>query len=718
MSHPCNEKEHPAAIQGRQRSPIDNFTVRGFILDASAGGSGQSDLSSTAEPVGTIDVALGHATRLMQSNPVLAAEQASEILKVAPGHPPATLLLATAQRLSGKTDDALRVLEQLTRAQPNWAAAHYELALAQISAGKPAVAALRRAATLKTDMPDVWRTLGDQLTLQGDLEAADFAYGQHVNTSTRDPRLMNAGLALSENRIPQAELLLREHLKAFPTDVVAIRMFAEVAGRLRRYHDAENLLARCLELAPGFNAARYNYAMALYRLNKFAPALQQIDMLTTREPRNSGYRNLKAVVLASIGDYQQALEIYADVLAKHPDQARIWMSYGHALGSVGRQEDSIAAYGRCISLAPTLGEAYYSLANLKTFRFDETQVQAMRAHLANSDITNEDRAHFHFALGKALEDAGDYSESFQHYAQGNELRAERVGYEAEATTVFVRRSKKLFSTEFFAARAGFGAPATDPIFIVGLPRAGSTLLEQILASHSLVEGTMELPNIMAMAAQLRGKAERWQDSAYPDVLATLSADDCRALGERYIEETRIQRKTDKAGALRPFFIDKMPNNFQHLGLIRLALPNARIIDARRHPMACCFSGFKQYFASGQRYTYRLGDIGRYYCDYVELMAHYDEVLPGWIHRVLHEQLVVDTESEVRRLLAFCGLPFEAATLNFHENARPVRTASAQQVRQPINRSGLEQWRHYERWLEPLRDTLGVVLTDYPDIPRF
>ena len=670
-------------------------------------------MSSTAEPVGTIDVALGHATRLMQSNPGLAAEQATEILKVVPGYPPATLLLATAHRLSGRTDDALRTLEQLTRAQPNWAAAHYELGLAQISGGQSAVAALRRAVSLKADMPDAWRTLGDQLTLQGDLESADFAYGQHVNTSTRDPRLMNAALALNENRIPQAELLLREHLKMFPTDVAAIRMFAEVAGRLRRYHDAENLLARCLELAPGFNAARYNYAMALYRLNKFAPALQQIDILTTREPRNSGYRNLKAVVLVGTADYSQALEIYADVLAKHPDQSRIWMSYGHALANVGRQEDSIAAYRRCIALAPTLGEAYYSLANLKTFRFQEAQVQAMRAHLANSDITPEDRAHFHFALGKALEDAASYSESFQHYAQGNELRAARLGYEAEATTAFVQRSKKFFSKAFFASRAGQGAPAADPIFIVGLPRAGSTLLEQILASHSLVEGTMELPNIMAMAAELGGRAERWQDSTYPEVLATLSADECRALGERYIEATRIQRKTDK-----PFFIDKMPNNFQHLGLIRLALPNARIIDARRHPMACCFSGFKQNFASGQRYTYRLSDIGRYYCDYVQLMAHYDEVLPGWIHRVLYEQMIADTEGEVRRLLAFCGLPFEAATLNFHENARPVRTASAQQVRQPINSSGLEQWRHYERWLEPLRDTLGVVLTDYPDIPRF
>jgi tetratricopeptide (TPR) repeat protein len=663
--------------------------------------------------VGTLDVALAHATRLLQSAPDLAAEQATEILKVVPGHPVATLLLGAARRATGETDVALQILEQLTSAQPNWAAAHYELGLALLDASRPALAALRRAVALKPDMPDAWRTLGDQLTLEGDLKGADAAYAQHIKASTKDPRLMSAALALCENQIGQAELLLREHLKKFPTDVAAIRMFAEVAGRLGRYKDAENLLVRCLELAPGFNAARYNYVMALYRLNKNVAALQQIDILTASEPRNSGYRNLKAVVLANIGDYQESLEIYADVLAKHPDQARIWMSYGHALATAARQQDSVAAYRRCIALAPTLGEAYYSLANLKTFRFDEAEVQTMRTHLTNAGITNEDRAHFHFAIGKALEDSGSYAESFEHYAQGNELRRAVVGYDPEATTDLMRRSQQLLTQEFFAVREGFGAPAPDPIFIVGLPRAGSTLVEQILASHSLVEGTMELPDIMAMAAELGAKANRPQDSAYPEVLATLSADQCRALGERYIEQTRIQRKTNK-----PFFIDKMPNNFLHIGLIRLALPNARIIDARRHPMACCFSGFKQYFARGQRFTYSLEDIGRYYRDYVELMAHFDAVVPGRIHRVIYEDMVGDTEGEVRRLLAFCGLPFEPATLSFYANERAVRTASSQQVRQPIFREGIDQWRHYEPWLQPLRDALGAVLTAYPHAPQF
>src|SRR5882672_8932933 len=359
-------------------------------------------MGSVTEPTGTLETALSHTKRLLESNPALAAEQAGEILKVAPGHPMATLLLAVARRMNGDTASALTILEHLVATQPNWAAAHYELGivLGEAQQRDAALVAFRRAVALKPDMPDAWREIGDHLTVQGDSTGADAAYARHIKASTKDPRLMAAALALCENRIPQAELLLREHLKKFPTDVAAIRMFAEVAGRLGRYKDAENLLVRCLELAPGFNAARYNYAMALYRLNKNVAALQQIDILTASEPRNSGYRNLKAVVLANIGDYRESLAIYADVLAKHPDQSRIWMSYGPALATAGRQQDSVAAYRRCIALAPTLGEAYYSLANLKTFRFEAAEVQSIRTHLTSADITNEDRAHFHFALGK------------------------------------------------------------------------------------------------------------------------------------------------------------------------------------------------------------------------------------------------------------------------------------------------------------------------------
>ncbi len=672
-------------------------------------------MSTSGEPVGSIDVALAHASRLLDRNPLLAAEQVGEILAVAPDHPMALLLGAIAQRMTGQIALALESLRRLVSLQPNWAAAHYEwgVALGDAAQHEAALAALRRAVALKPDLPDAWREIASQLQRAGDTEGADLAYAQHIKNSNRDPRLMAAAHALCENRIPQAELLLREHLKKYPTDPAAIRMLAEVAGRLRRYQDAETLLTRCLELAPGFNGARYNYAMALYRLNKPLAALQQIDILTTSEPRNAGYRNLKAVVLATIGDYPQSLELYADVLAKHPEQPRIWMSYGHALATTGRIQESIAAYRKSIALAPTLGEAYYSLANLKTFRFEANDIDAMRAALRNESLTSEDRAHFHFAIGKALEDVQDYAQSFAHYSQANELRSARVGYDAAITTSLVRRSKQLFDADFFQARHGFGAPHPDPIFIVGLPRAGSTLIEQILSSHSQVEGTMELPDIMGIAAALGAPGERSGESTYPQALAKLSAADCRALGEQYIEHTRVQRKTGK-----PFFIDKMPNNFQHIGLIRLILPQARIIDARRHPMACCFSNFKQNFAQGQRFTYNLDDLGRYYRDYLELMAHFDQVLPGTIHRVIYERMIADTEGEVRRLLAFCGLPFEAATLRFYDNERAVRTVSAQQVRKPIFREGIDHWRHYEPWLQPLSAALGTALSAYPEVPQF
>jgi predicted Zn-dependent protease len=676
---------------------------------------GWLNLSSPAQPLGRLDIALAHASQLLRGDPRLAARQAGEILKVVPNHPEAMLLLGVASRTAGDVDAALTTLDRLVAAQPNWAVACHELGVTLGEVGRPdaAILALRRAVALKPDLPDAWRELATQLTVLGDNEGAERAHAGHIKASNRSPQLMAAALALCENQLPRAERLLRDHLKKDPNDAAAIRMFAEVAGRLRRYHDAENLLVRCLELAPEFNGARYNYAMVLYRLNKPVAALRQIDILMTSEPRNSGYRNLRAVVLANIGSYQESLEIYSDVLAKHPDQARIWLSYGHALATAGRTAEGVTAYRRAIALVPTLGEAYYSLANLKTFRFDARDVQAMREHLQGRGGNEEDRIHFHFAIAKALEDSGDYAESFEHYAAANELRAARVGYEPEATSDQVTRARKLFTAEFFARRKGYGTPQADPIFIVGLPRAGSTLLEQILASHSQVEGTMELPDIMAMAAKLGGKTERSQESRYPEVLAGLSAEECRALGEQYLEQTRIQRKTDK-----PFFIDKMPNNFQHIGLIRLALPNARIIDARRHPMACCFSGFKQNFAQGQRYTYRLRDIGRYYRDYVALMAHFDSVLPSSIHRVIYEKLIDDTEGEVRRLLEFCQLPFEPATLSFYNNERAVRTVSAQQVRRPIFRDGVDHWRRYERWLEPLRAALGPVADSYPEVPQF
>ncbi|GAB3360080.1 tetratricopeptide repeat-containing sulfotransferase family protein [Lysobacter tyrosinilyticus] len=669
-------------------------------------------MNQVTEPTASVDVALAHASRLLATDPALAAEQAGEILRVV-DHPMARLVLGVSHSLRGQHAPALDVLEPLARAQPRWAQAQMELGLARARAGRDgAIAALRRAVALKPDLPQAWRALGDQLLAADDLDGADAAYAAHVRHSVRDPQLLAAASALNENRIPDAEALLRVHLKQAPSDVAAIRMFAEVAARLGRIEDSELLLQRCLELAPGFHEARRNYAMVLHRANKPAEALAQIDALLQSDARNPAYRNLKAVVLCRVGDYEPAIALYAELLKEFPLQSPIWLSYGHALKTAGHQARAIEAYREAIAREPAFGEAWWSLANLKTFRFSDEDIAAMRAQLARmegrDDADADHRLHLHFALGKALEDRADYAASFQHYEQGNAQRLQQVPYSADETSARVRHAKRLYTPEFFAQRQGFGSNAPDPIFIVGLPRAGSTLLEQILSSHSQVEGTMELPELISVTRALKQQAG---DGYYHDALATLDADAVRALGERYLEGTRIHRKS---GA--PFFIDKMPNNFAHVGLIQLALPNAKIIDARRHPLACCFSAFKQHFARGQSFSYSLQDLGRYYRDYVELMAHFDAVLPGRVHRVTYERMVDDTENEVRRLLAYCGLPFEEQCLRFFENERPVRTASSEQVRQPIYRDGVDHWKHFEPWLGPLQQALGPVLDVYPAVP--
>ena len=605
-------------------------------------------MQAAPEPVGNLQEALAHGRGLLASSPKLAIEQAAEILKVFP--------------------DRLEALELLA---------------------------------------DAWRSLGDHYTILGETAAADAAYARYIRAGTRDPRLLAPAAALAEGRIAVAEQLLREHLLQFPTDVAAIRMLAEVAGRLRRYQDAENLLARCLELAPGFSAARQNYALVLHRQNKPAASLAELALLLMAEPDNPGLQNLKAAVLGTIGEYDEALALYEGIVARYPSQPKVWMSYGHALKTAGQQAECIKAYRHCIGLQPGLGEAWWSLANLKTFRFTAEDVAAMEAQLTRTDLAPEDRLHFHFALGKAREDAASYKEAFDHYADGNRLRRAAGSYDPAETTAHVVACKALFTYDFLATRAGFGATAADPIFIVGLPRAGSTLVEQILASHPAVEGTMELPDLVAIARRLGGRQNRQQPSRYPGMLAELSAAQCRELGEEYLARTRIQRKTD-----RPWFIDKLPNNWAHTGLIHLILPRAIIIDARRHPLSCCFSGFKQHFARGQHFTYSLAEIGLYYRDYVELMAHFDAVLPGRVHRVIYEQMVASMEDEVRRLLAACGLPFDERCLEFHQNRRAVRTASSEQVRQPIYQDALEQWRHFDPWLAPLRDALGPVLDNW------
>lgn len=523
-----------------------------------------------------------------------------------------------------------------------------------------------------------------------------------LDAAQREPVLVEAALALQQGRIDAAEVALRSRLRDRPTDIAAIRMLAEVAARIGRYPDAEKLLARALELAPDFHAARANYVTVLHRQSKFIAAHAEADRLIADEPWELGHLALKAGVLVRTGGYGEAIAAYHRILAVHPDQPQLWISLGHVLKTVGRQEESVAAYRTAIGQADTLGDAWWSLANLKTARFTEGDLAAMSDALERAaDVP--DRYHLHFALGKALEDRGEWRDSFDHYAAGNRLRRAELRYDPDRTTDHVDASRALLTRDVLT-RSG-GHPSNEPIFIVGLPRAGSTLVEQILASHSLVEGTMELPDIGTIAADLGERGERGD---YVDRLPTLTPQERHALGQRYLDGTRVQRKSGE-----PHFIDKMPNNFAHVGLIHLILPNATIIDARRHPMANGFSAFKQHFSRGQGFTYDLTEIGRYWRDYAALMDHYDAVLPGRIHRLFHEHLVADPEPHICALLDHAGLAFEPACLAPHANDRPVRTASSEQVRRPINAEAIDHWRHYEPWLGPLEAALGDAASSYP-----
>lgn len=672
-------------------------------------------MSAVPQRTSDLEAALAHASRLISVEPLLAIKQAEEILRAVPNQANALMLLALAQNAAGQTSIALDTFAQLTSLQPRWPAAYFEYAqvLGKSRQYGRAIAALENALALKPDLPKAWLSLGDCYSAIEDQANAQNAYAQHVRYSVHDPELLTAAVALTENNIPVAERVLKQYLQKTPTDVVAIRMLAEVAARLGRNEDAEMLLERCMQIAPNFKEAKQHYALVLHRTNKPELALLQVDELLRGDPDNPGNKNLKAVLLCRVGDYDQAIQLYEEILKDVTGQAKIWLSFGHALKTAGYQERAVAAYQKCNALEPSFGEAYWSLANLKTHRFSSEDVVAMEAQLSNQNLSIEDRFHFEFSLAKAREDEKHYESSFKHYLSGNSLRRSLITYGADEISKRVEHLSKKHTKEFFSQRNGLGCRSQDPIFVIGMPRAGSTLIEQILSSHSQVEGTMELPEIISITRRLRLQADPKQAVPYIDLLAELNAKELEELGLEFIERTRVQRKTDA-----PFFIDKMPNNFSHIGLIHLMLPNAKIIDARRHPLACCFSNFKQHFARGQNFSYSLEELGRYYHDYVKLMAHYDAVLPGRIHRVYYESMVENTEMEVRRMLDYCGLPFEQNCLRFFENNRPVRTASSEQVRQPIYKEGIDHWQHFEPWLHPLKQALGPVLANYPDVPVF
>ncbi|KUR77757.1 tetratricopeptide repeat-containing sulfotransferase family protein [Novosphingobium sp. FSW06-99] len=669
-----------------------------------------SDVSGDATV--SLDAGLAHATAMLRHDPRRALALARDIRRAAPGHPRAMLIEGQALQMIGDLPSARTVLSQLARQQPRSAMVAFELALTHGGLGEHdlAVDALEHAVSLKADFLPAWQALSAALRAAGREPDARRADLSGVAAAGRDPVLVKAAMAMHDGDLAQAEAMLEERVRLLPGDAAAWRLRGEVAWRQGDRDQAIALLARTLAIAPGFSAARELLVRLLQMGPEATEALAHATELLDQEPDNVGHALLKASLLVRLGEQEDAARIYRDLIARGAGSPRIWLNLGHVDKTLGNQADAIAAYRSALADDPALGEAWWSLANLKTVHLDAADIAAME-RVQHDQEDDEQASQLHFALGKAYEDAGDPATGFAHYAHGNALRRKGLDYDEARIIGGAQEHAQLFTAPFLASRAGQGCAANDPIFVVGLPRAGSTLVEQILSSHSQIEGTLELPDLMIIGDRLHARVAEGEFASFADAVRSLAPSDLVRLGEEYLDRTRPHRKLGRAR-----FIDKMPNNWMYTGLIRLILPNAAIIDARRHPMGCCFSGWKQYFARGQLFTYDLAEIGRYYRAYVAQMAAFDRAMPGAVHRVIYEAMVADTEGEVRRLLDHVGVPFEEDCLAFYRNRRAVRTASSEQVRQPIFTDGVDHWRQFEQFLEPLRVALGPVEAAYPDVP--
>ena len=616
------------------------------------------------------------------------------------GDEQALYIAAVAARYLKRFSDAEDYQNRLRAISPEYGRAWQEAGHLAVARNRPeaAIAAYARAVRFNPALDASWRELARLQAAAGRDAEARAASLQQQRIAALPRELLAVTNHLHEGRLLRAEEICRHYLRMHPRDTEGMRLLAQIGIRQGIFDDAEFLLESAVTFAPDDIQLRLDYIDALHRRQKFERSREEAEALHARDPDNPVFQSHLAIESMQTGDYDRAFELFDQVLEKLPRDPATLTSRGHALKTMGKQPEAVESYRAAFAAKPDQGDAYYALANLKTYSFTDAEMAAMREQAARPDLAFMDRVHIAFALGKAYEDRGEYAESFAHYREGNDLKRTQTRYSADAMSAELARQREVCTADLFARHEGDGHPAPDPIFILGLPRAGSTLLEQILASHSQVDGTLELPNILALAHRLRGR--KAGASRYPDILGDLSGEQLADFGRQFIEDTRIHRQ----GA--PFFIDKMPNNFRHIGLIHLILPNATIIDARRDPMDCCFSGFKQLFAEGQEFTYGLEQIGRYYADYVDLMEHWDEVLPGRVLRVRHEDVLDDLEGQTRRMLDHIGLPFEEQCLAFHETRRAVRTASSEQVRQPITRAGQGAWKPYEAWLDPLKAALG------------
>jgi tetratricopeptide (TPR) repeat protein len=675
-------------------------------VTASATDTATVNATNVSSPIETEVIRL---RGLLESRRYADAEVSARALALrVPENRDVLYLMAVSQRYQQKIPDALATLERLERHHPAFSRLHQERGHCYVTLkdAPRAIDSFLNAVQINPALPASWSLLEGLYRMTGQTQDAATAAAHVATLKSLPPEVVTATSLFSDGELLPAENIVRAFLLKHGNHVEAMRLLARIGIAREVYDDAELLLEGVLELAPDYQAARHDYARTLVERHKYPRARAELETLLKVDPLNRNYRTLYATTCVGLGEHEKAVALYRELLRDAPQAAELHLSVAHSLKTMGKRAESIEAYRAAAAARPNFGDAYWSLANLKTYQFPPEEIEVMRAAEASPAVGPVDRYQLCFALGKAYEDAGDYQESYRYYEKGNALKRAESRYRPEVIEANTRQQKEICTREFFAGRVGTGDPRPDPIFILGLPRAGSTLLEQILASHSEVEGTQELADIPRMVLDLQGRDPDPQNPRYPAVMADMTDQDFLRLGEKYLDDTRVYRTG------KPRFIDKMPNNFRHIGLIHLILPNARIIDARREPMACCFSNLKQLFAQGQEFTYSVEDIARYYRTYLDLMEHWNAALPGKVLRVLHEDVVDDLEFHVRRILDFCGLDFEPACLEFYKNERSVRTASSEQVRQPIYREGLDQWRHYEPWLGPLKDALGDALVRY------
>ena len=637
-----------------------------------------------------------------------ALAAAESLAESAPENRDALYLIAANQRCLHRIGEALHTLQLLELHHPRYSLLYQERGHCYMTLrdAPRAMEAFLRAVTLNAALAPSWVSLERLYRMTGNPENAAAA-AEQIAILQRLPReVVRATSLFADGDLFAAKTILRSYLGSGGDHVESLRVLARIEHESGSLTEAERLLDTVVKRAPDLRAARVDLARVLIDAQKYFRAREVIDGVLQLEPGNKDYLSMYAAACAGLGQHEKAITFYRQMLVLWPESWDLHIALGHSLKTAGQQKEAIESYLAAAATRPGFGDAYWSLANLKTYQFSDEELASMRARETAPGTQSVDRYHLCFALGKAYEDRNDFEKSWTFYERGNALKRAESRYDADVFEVSVREQMDVCTTEFFRAHAGSGVPDPDPIFIVGLPRAGSTLIEQILASHSQVDGTQELANIPQIASELDGGGFGGDNPGYPRVLRELTPAVLRALGQRYMTDTRAYR------GKKPFFIDKMPNNFRHVGLIHLILPNAKIIDVRREPMACCFSNLKQLFARGQEFSYSIEDIAQYYRIYLELMRHWDEVLPGKVLRLSYESIVDDLDGNVRRVLDYCGLEFEPACVEFHKTRRSVKTVSSEQVRQPIFRTGLSQWRNYEPWLNGLKESLGDALTRY------